>query len=69
MSLSKTFPVWERTKFELRMEAYNVPNHPSWANHGYWWTTTDPNWGTINMIYDQQTNVPRTVQLSGKILW
>ncbi len=69
MSLSKTFPIWERTKLELRFEGYNLPNHPSWANHGYWWTTSDPNWGTINMTYDSQTNIPRNVQLSAKILW
>lgn len=69
VSLSKTFDIWERMKFELRGEAYNIMNHPSWQGSGYWGDPTDPHFGTINMIYNGQTNIPRNIQLSAKILW
>jgi hypothetical protein len=69
LSVSKSFPVWQRLKLETRFEGYNVLNHPSWNGHGYWWSPTDPHFGTINMTYDNQTNDSRKVQLSAKILW
>jgi hypothetical protein len=69
LSMSKSFQVWNRSKVEIRFEGYNVMNHPSWQGHGYWWDPTDPHFGTINMIYDSQTNRQREVQLSGKVTW
>jgi hypothetical protein len=69
MSMTKTFPVWERTKVEVRFEGYNLPNHPSWDGEGYWWAPWDPNFGTINLTYSGQTNLQRNVQLSAKIMW
>lgn len=69
LSMSKSFNVWERTKLEFRFEGYDVLNHPSWQGSGYWWDPTDPHFGTINMIYNGQTNIPRNVQLSAKINW
>jgi len=69
LSMSKSFPVWERMMFELRFEGYNVLNHPSWQGSGYWGDPTDPHFGTINMIYNGQTNIPRNIQISAKILW
>jgi hypothetical protein len=69
LSMSKSFPLWEPVKLELRFEGYNVFNHPSWQGSGYWGDPTDPHFGTINMIYNGQTNIPRNVQISAKILW
>jgi hypothetical protein len=69
VSLSKSVPIRERMSFEFRAEAYNLPNHPSWQGFGSWWDPTDPHFGTINMIYNGQTNIPRNIQLSAKILW
>ena len=69
MSMSKTFQIWERTKVEIRFEGYNLPNHPNWDGEGYWWAPWDPHFGTINMIYGGQTDIPRNVQLSAKIMW
>ena len=69
MSLSKSFPVWERMNLEFRFEGYDVLNHPSWQGSGYWGDPTDPHFGTINLIYNGQTNVPRNIQLSVKLLW
>jgi hypothetical protein len=53
----------------MRFEGYNVLNHPSWAGLDYWTDIFDPNFGTENMKYDNQSNAPRQVQLSGKIIW
>ena len=69
LAMSKTFPVYERVKLEMRFESYNVLNHPSWQGQSYWWGTNDPHFGTINMIYNQQSNPSRQIQLSGKISW
>ena len=69
LSMSKTFPVWRKSAFEIRFEGYNIMNHPSWQGSGYWGDPTDPHFGTINMIYNGQTNIPRNVQLSAKFLW
>jgi len=69
MSMSKTFPVWEQAKLEVRFEAYDLPNHPNWDGSGYWWAPYDPHFGTINMIYNGQTDIPRNVQLSAKVIW
>ncbi|MGA2351733.1 MAG: carboxypeptidase regulatory-like domain-containing protein, partial [Terracidiphilus sp.] len=69
MSMSKSFPVWQQTKLEVRFEGYDVLNHPSWDGEGYWWAPWDPNFGTINMTYNNQTNAPRQVQLSAKVTW
>lgn len=69
LSLSKSFQIYERAKMEIRFESYDVFNHPSWQAHGYWWDVNDPHFGTINMNTDLQTNLPRQVQLSAKIIW
>jgi hypothetical protein len=70
MSMSKTFAVWERSRLEVRIEAYDVPNHPNWnSGSDNWWAPWDPHFGTINMIYSGQTNIPRNVQLSAKYMW
>jgi len=70
ISMSKTIPIYDRMKLELRFEGYNVPNHPSWGGHGYYWSNaSDPDTGSISMTWDQQTTTPRNVQLSAKIIW
>jgi hypothetical protein len=69
LSLSKSFSVWREAKLQMRFEGYNVLNHPSWAGLDYWTDIFDPNFGTENMKYDNQSNAPRQVQLSGKIIW
>jgi len=68
-SLSKSFSVWENAKLELRLEGYNVANHPQWQGLDYWWDIFDPHFGTENKFYDGQTNIPRNVQISAKITW
>jgi hypothetical protein len=69
LSVSKSFPVWKTMKLQIRFEGYNVANHPSWQSKGYWADAWDSHFGTINKYYDGQTNIPRQVQLSAKIIW
>ena len=70
-SVSKAFNLYKSAKLQMRFEGYNVLNHPSWAGHDYWWYAWDSgsHFGTINKYYDAQTNIPRNVQLSAKIVW
>jgi hypothetical protein len=69
MSVSKSFPVWEAMKLQVRFEGYNVMNHPSYQGLDYWSDAWDSHFGTINKYYDGQSNIPRNVQLSAKIVW
>jgi len=68
LSLGKVFPVWRQLNIDLRINAFNVLNHPTWEE-GYWGDPTDTHFGTLNMTYAGQTNEPRHVQISGKIVW
>jgi hypothetical protein len=69
LSMSKSFSVWREAKLQVRFEGYNVANHPQWQGLDYWWDIFDPHFGTENKYYDGQTNIPRNVQLSAKIIW
>jgi hypothetical protein len=68
ISLGKVFPIYQQLKLDLRLNAFNVLNHPTWEE-GYWGDPTDTHFGTLNMTYSEQTNEPRHVQISGKIVW
>lgn len=68
LSLGKVFPLWKGIGADLRINAFNVLNHPTW-DEGYWDDPTDTHFGTLNMTYSSQTNQPRQVQISGKITW
>ncbi len=61
LSLMKDIRLGERLRFQLRGEAYNVVNHPVFAN---------PNTQLNNSLFGyitSQANRPRTVQLNGRI--
>jgi hypothetical protein len=61
-SLSKKFPITERVNFDLRVDARNVLNNPSFDNPTAVITSTI--FGRIN---DSVTNNARRIQFSGKI--
>jgi len=61
-SLSKQFSITERVKFDFRLDARNVLNHPSFDNPTA--VITSSIFGRIN---DSVTNNARRIQLSGKI--
>ncbi len=69
LSMSKSFSVWREAKLQVRFEGYNVANHPQWQGLDYWWDIYDTHFGTENKYYDGQTNIPRNVQISAKIIW
>jgi hypothetical protein len=61
-SLSKTFRITEGVRFDLRFDARNVLNHPSFDNPTA--VITSAIFGRIN---DAVTNNARRIQVSGKI--
>ncbi|HUQ33252.1 MAG TPA: carboxypeptidase-like regulatory domain-containing protein [Pyrinomonadaceae bacterium] len=61
-SISKKFAITERVSFDLRVDARNVLNHPSFDNPTA--LITSSIFGRIN---DSVTNNARRIQLSGKI--
>ncbi|WP_263358864.1 TonB-dependent receptor [Acidicapsa ligni] len=67
-SLAKTFGIVDRLHAQFRVDAFNLPNHPDWAT-GYDYTPTDANFGTIIKSSAGQSNQPRNVQLTFKVIW
>jgi hypothetical protein len=67
-NLAKNFALYSQYKLQLRLEAFNVLNHPLWQE-GYNGTASDPNFGTIERGAWGQSNLPRQVQIAAKIVW
>jgi hypothetical protein len=61
-SLSKKFRITERVSFDLRFDARNLTNHPSFDN-----PTAVINSSIFGRINDSVTNTARRIQVSGKI--
>jgi hypothetical protein len=73
-NLQKSFAVYENYKFILRMDAFNVTNHPVWNNTNFSTNndtslTQAPQFGTIREGPSGQSNSPRSLQLSGTVRW
>jgi Carboxypeptidase regulatory-like domain len=66
-SISKSFGIYERMHLDFRLDAFNVPNHPTFSG-GYDTSVTD---GTFGQIVKSagQSNQPRNVQLTFKLIW
>jgi hypothetical protein len=60
-SVTKKFQIGERVSFQIRCEAYNVLNHPTFAAPNT--TATNAGFGTITT----QANRTRTLQLGARI--
>ena len=67
-NLSKTFSLVGRLKFQLRLEAYNVLNHPTY-NENYSTNYSNGEFGTINKENTKQANLPRQMQIAGRLTW
>lgn len=67
-SLAKNFGLVERLQLQIRIDAFNVLNHPLWSinpdNN-----LNDSTFGTIERGPWGQSNLPREIQLSGKLVW
>jgi len=68
VNLSKNFAIVGRLKLQLRLEGFNVVNHPTFATN-YDNNPTDPQFGEIVKSSSGQNNVARQVQLGAKFLW
>ena len=69
VSVSKRFAYNERVNFQLRLDAFNVLNHPNWNyNVNYSTDPTNDNFGTIQKgPQGPYGSLPRDLQISGKI--
>ena len=68
-NLSKNFALYERLTLQLRIEAFNVLNHPLWSG-GVDTNFNDSAFGEIPRgAGTGQSNLPRQMQLSAKISW
>jgi hypothetical protein len=69
VNLSKFFAITERVKFQLRLNAFNVLNHPEFGTVPFEYDTgaTDPTFGTYSKLAGN--NPPRNVELALKLLW
>ncbi len=69
VSLSKRFAWNERVNLQLRLDAFNVVNHPNWTyGNSYSSDPTSDNFGTIQKgPSGPGGELPRDLQISGKI--
>ena len=69
VSLSKRFAWDTRTNLQLRLDAFNVLNHPNWTyGNTYSSDPTSDNFGTIQKgPQSPYGSLPRDLQISGKI--
>ena len=67
-NLSKNFSILEGMNLQLRLEAFNVLNHPLWQEN-YQGSAQDTNFGTIEKGPWAQSNLPREVQIAVKLMW
>jgi hypothetical protein len=63
LSITKLFPIRERTTLQFRAEAFNATNHPNWGNPGT--TLGTAAFGTIT----SNDNLPRVLQFGLKLIY
>jgi hypothetical protein len=66
--LSKNFSIIERMKLQIRLEVFNVLNHPLWSESPDG-STNDSTFGLIEKGPWGQSNLPRQGELSAKLVW
>jgi hypothetical protein len=66
-NLSKNFEIVDRLKLQIRVEAFNVLNHPLWSGPDS--NLQDSTFGLIERGSSGQSNLPRQMQLSAKFVW
>jgi hypothetical protein len=67
-SLAKNFALYERLGLQIRIDAFNVLNHPLWSSAPDN-NLNDSTFGTIERGPTGQSNLPRQIQLSAKVSW
>jgi hypothetical protein len=67
-NMAKHFPIRENVRLQLRLEGFNVVNHPLFQNGFY--TSLDEKFGTIGRVSGGgQSNLPRQLQIAAKLIW
>ncbi len=67
-NLAKNFSVWRNLKLQLRLEAFNVLNHPLFQDGFY--TALNSEFGQIGSATGSgQSNQPRQIQIAAKLMW
>jgi hypothetical protein len=65
LSLRKSFPINERSRFEFSTDAYNFINHPNWAQIGQTGgLDLNPTSGTFGRVTQKSTTNPRQLQVA-----
>ncbi|HCT61720.1 MULTISPECIES: TonB-dependent receptor [Acidobacterium] len=67
-NMSKNFALVRNLKLQIRVDAFNVLNHPDWAENPDG-STNDSTFGLILRGVWGQSNLPRQTQLSAKLTW
>ena len=67
-SMAKNFAIVESLKLQIRLDAFNVLNHPTWSQ-GADNNLNDPTFGEIEKGSWGPSNYARKVQLSAKVVW
>ncbi|WP_263365494.1 TonB-dependent receptor [Edaphobacter bradus] len=63
-SIFRQFPAWEETRFEFRLEAFNLFNHPTLGT-----PNSDLNNGTRFGLINSTSSTARQLQLGGKFIF
>jgi hypothetical protein len=66
MNLAKTIRITDKTRFQLRFEAFNLLNSPMYDEREYTQDTSSADFGRINRNSTQQSNFQRAFQLGFK---
>jgi len=73
LSIQRDFPITERVRLSFRTDAFNVLNHPNFANPFSDWEPSSPSFGVFNQMLNRglgglnalyQIGGPRSLQLS-----
>ena len=67
MAMMKRTQIHERLSLEFRADALNALNHPLWGGDPVL-STTSPTFGQL-LLNNGQTNEPRQIQLSARLVF
>ena len=69
VAFSKTTPITDKIRFQVRLEAFNLFNSPMYDERGYGTATNNADFGRINRNTNAQSNFPRAFQLGFKLIF
>lgn len=69
MNFSKTTPITNTVRFQLRLEAFNLFNSPMYDERNYNQTTSSADFGRVNRNITGQSNFQRFVQMGFRLIF